>query len=109
MPKFKKNPNPLKYGKKTPFKMAGFSGTSEKAQNRSDILSGKKKSNISNITNEWKEKVTGVKNKEGSGYKGSSPARFYNFPKIGVKRASYYKGNSEFKQSNYNKKISELK
>ena len=98
MPKFKKNPNPLKYGKKTPFKMAGFSGTSEKAQNRSDILSGKKKSNIGNVINEWKEKVTGVKNKEGSSYKGSSPARFYYPPARTVKKASYYKGNSEFKQ-----------
>ena len=33
---------------KNPIKMTGFSGTSEKPQNRSDILSGKKKSNIGN-------------------------------------------------------------
>ena len=33
---------------KNPINMTGFSGTSEKAQNRSDILSGKKKSNIGN-------------------------------------------------------------
>ena len=42
--------------------------------------------------------------------KGSSPAKILGALKRPTfEIASYYKGNSEFKQSNYNKKISELK
>ena len=57
---------------KNPIKMTGFSGTSEKAQNRSDILSGKKKSNIGNQIKNYsnnKNIFDGVKNAIVDSYK----------------------------------------
>tara|TARA_R110002020_G_scaffold121619_1_gene276360 strand:- start:706 stop:975 length:270 start_codon:yes stop_codon:yes gene_type:complete len=57
---------------KNPIKITGFSGTSEKAQNRSDILSGKKKSNIGNQIKNYgnnKNIFGGIKNAIVDSYK----------------------------------------